>query len=173
MALFFPAARSPAASEAVEKAKIKAATINIEFLFIMPPKGKCSMCDITKPRRQAKPGNQVPGRIWSGRTPYLRCLARPHQQPPKVMANSIFCTHFATGFPFRAGTQIGHPYSQNSGSLGCRMGIFQPFHPYFFSVMTSSFRGLLQTDSPHASPLRTAVIKSRLRTGGRMRDMES
>jgi len=76
---------------------------------------------------------------WSGLTPYLRFLALPHQQPPKVMANSILWKNFATLFPLRAGTQIGHPISQKSGSLGCRIGIFHPFHPYFFSVMNTSF----------------------------------
>jgi hypothetical protein len=75
---------------------------------------------------------------WSGVTPYLRFLALPHQQPPKVMASSMFWTNFANLFPLRAGTQIGHPISQKSGSLGCRIGIFHPFHPYFFSVMITS-----------------------------------
>ncbi len=77
---------------------------------------------------------------WSGVTPYLRFLALPHQQPPKVTASSMFWTNFATLFPLRAGTQIGHPISQKSGSLGCRIGIFHPFHPYFFSVMIASCR---------------------------------
>lgn len=77
---------------------------------------------------------------WSGVTPYLRFLALPHQQPPKVTASSMFWTNFATLFPLRAGTQIGHPISQKSGSLGCRIGIFHPFHPYFFPVMIASCR---------------------------------
>jgi hypothetical protein len=77
---------------------------------------------------------------WPGVTPYLRFLALPHQQPPKVMASSMFWTNFATLFPLRAGTQIGHPLSQKSGSLGCRIGIFHPFHPYFFSGMITFLR---------------------------------
>ncbi len=48
----------------------------------------------------------------SGVTPYLRFLALPHQHPPKVMVDSMFWTNFATLFPFRAATQIGHPISQ-------------------------------------------------------------
>jgi hypothetical protein len=72
---------------------------------------------------------------WSGGTPYLRFLALPHQQPPKVIANAMFWKNFATLFPLRAATQIGQPISQKSGSLGCRIGIFHPFHPYFDSTM--------------------------------------
>ena len=49
---------------------------------------------------------------WLGVTPYLRFLALPHQQPPRVMASSMFWTNFATLFPFRADTQIGQPISQ-------------------------------------------------------------
>jgi hypothetical protein len=77
---------------------------------------------------------------WVGLTPYLRFLALPHQQPPRVTATSMVWKNLATLFPLRAGTQIGHPTSQKSGSLGCRIGIFHPFHPYCFSVMIASFR---------------------------------
>jgi hypothetical protein len=77
---------------------------------------------------------------WPGVTPYLRFLALPHQQPPKVTACSMFWTNFATLFPLRAGTQIGHPLSQKSGSFGCRIGIFHPLHPYFFSGMITLLR---------------------------------
>jgi hypothetical protein len=79
--------------------------------------------------------------VWSGVTPYLRFLALPHQQPPKVTAISIFWTNFATLFPLRAGTQIGHPISQKSGLLGCRIGIFRPFDPDVLSIRITSFPG--------------------------------
>ena len=49
---------------------------------------------------------------WPGVTPYLRFLALPHQQPPKVTANSMLCKNLVTLFPLRADTQIGHPISQ-------------------------------------------------------------
>ena len=55
------------------------------------------------------------GTISSGRTPYFLCLARPHGQPPNVIANSTFWRAFAIRWPFLARVQIGQRVSQNSG----------------------------------------------------------
>jgi hypothetical protein len=55
------------------------------------------------------------GRGWSGLTPYLRCLARPQGQPPRVTSISIPCRNLANRLPFLALVQIGQRDSQNSG----------------------------------------------------------
>jgi hypothetical protein len=51
-----------------------------------------------------------------GFTPYFRCRARPHGQPPSVMTSSIVCRKRASRFPFLARVQMGQRCSQKSGS---------------------------------------------------------
>ena len=51
-----------------------------------------------------------------GRTPYLRCLALPHGQPPNVSSVSTVWRNRAMRFPWRARVHIGQRRSQNSGS---------------------------------------------------------
>jgi hypothetical protein len=56
------------------------------------------------------------GNGWLGATPYLRCLARPHGQPPNVTCISMVWRNLAMRLPFLAFVQIGHRFSQKSGS---------------------------------------------------------
>jgi NAD-dependent deacetylase len=84
----------------------------------------------------------IPANTSSGRTPYFRCLARPHGHPPKVTTISTFWSILASLWPFLALVQTGQRFSQNSG-LNRGMGVRSlkvrrlSYHPRGFAMTDS------------------------------------
>ena len=72
-------------------------------------------CRQSDDRRKLPGRGMGPGRDSSGRTPYLRCRALPHGQPPKLTSISIAWRKRAIRDPLRALVQMGQSFSQKSG----------------------------------------------------------